>query len=199
MLHMSTPSRVLERVAGLYNQLMLHAAGLPNDELFAKMIASQNAGQGTLPSGLGLGAEDYARLLVRHFPGSDLLALLEAEVPSPSVPSFDARLSERQDLITLMSQHRAGRDLSELWMAEVVAAACMGADHLWQDLGLWSRADLNRLLHENFPALAAMNVHDMKWKKFLYKQLCQQAGVYVCRSPSCEVCTDYQNCYGPED
>lgn len=194
MKHVSTLTREPERLAGLYSHLMLHAAGLPNDELFAKMIASQMVGDGALPPGLGLGAEGYARLLVRHFPGSDLTPLIEADVP----PAAERR-DERQDLVILMSEHRAGHDPSELWMAEIVAAACMGGDHLWQDLGLWNRADLTRLMRENFPALAAKNVHDMKWKKFLYKQLCQQEGMYVCRSPSCEVCVDYQDCFGPED
>jgi nitrogen fixation protein NifQ len=54
-------------------------------------------------------------------------------------------------------------------------------------------------MERNFPTLAAKNVHNMKWKKFLYKQLCATEGVYVCRSPSCEVCADYDACFGPED
>ena len=75
----------------------------------------------------------------------------------------------------------------------------MASDHLWQDLGLWSRQDLSALMADNFPALKAKNDRDMKWKKFLYKQLCNQEGIYTCRSPSCEVCADYQACFGPED
>jgi nitrogen fixation protein NifQ len=84
-------------------------------------------------------------------------------------------------------------------MAEVVTNACMANDHLWQDLGLWSREYLSQLMRQNFPSLAAKNVHDMKWKKFLYKQLCDKEGISVCRSPSCEYCVDYLNCFGPED
>jgi nitrogen fixation protein NifQ len=38
----------------------------------------------------------------------------------------------------------------------------------------------------------------MKWKKFLYRQLCLEEGIYVCRAPSCEVCKDYDLCFGPE-
>ena len=72
-------------------------------------------------------------------------------------------------------------------------------DHLWQDLGLWSRKDLGTLMQLNFPQLAARNDKDMKWKKFLYKQLCIAEGIYTCRAPSCEVCADYQHCFGPED
>ncbi len=182
-----------EHVAGLYARIMAGSAGLPNEDLFAKMLASQHAGMGALPAGLGLDDGAFAALVVRHFPYLDMQAL-----PRPC-GSDAARLAERQDLIDLMLEHRAGRDPSEDWMARIVAAACMGGDHLWQDLGLWSRKDLSRLMTENFPHLAAKNVHDMKWKRFLYKQLCQREGVYVCRAPSCEVCVDYVHCFGPEE
>jgi NifQ. len=40
---------------------------------------------------------------------------------------------------------------------------------------------------------------DMKWKKFIYKQLCEAEGLYVCRAPSCEVCKDYDQCFGKEE
>lgn len=183
-----------EKLAGLFGRLMTHAAGLPNDETFAKMLASLAIGEGVLPTGLGLSPEAFARLLLRHFPHSGpLLELDDGHWPG------DLRLEERQELIDVMLEHRASLDPSEEWMAHIVAAACMGADHLWQDLGLWNRTDLTRLMTENFPALAAKNVHNMKWKKFLYKQLCEREQVYICRAPSCQVCADYANCFGPEE
>jgi nitrogen fixation protein NifQ len=39
----------------------------------------------------------------------------------------------------------------------------------------------------------------MKWKKFFYKQLCDRAEVKMCPAPSCQVCNDYQNCFGSEE
>jgi nitrogen fixation protein NifQ len=104
-----------------------------------------------------------------------------------------------RELVELMLMDKAGDSPSEVWMAHVVAAGCMASDHLWQDLGLWRRADLTALMRRNFPALAARNVKDMKWKRFLYKQLCEAEGIYTCRAPSCEVCTDYHACFGPEN
>ncbi|MGF1643230.1 MAG: nitrogen fixation protein NifQ [Thiotrichales bacterium] len=182
----------LEKAVDLYARLMVHAAGLPNDDLFARMLVRQSEGLGALPPGLGLTAGQFGALLTRHFPDSGPLGL-----PAPeALPA--ARAEELNDLLTLLTEFRAGLDPSELWMAEIVAAACMANDHLWQDLGLWNRADLTRLMRENFPRLAALNVHDMKWKKFLYKQLCKREGVYVCRAPSCAACVDYTVCFGPE-
>jgi nitrogen fixation protein NifQ len=179
--------------AGLYGLLMAQAGGLPNDDLFARMLASQAAGMGALPSGLGLAPAAFAALMARHFPGFVLPLGLAA-------PAMEAeRHAEREELLALLQAHCVAVEDSGRWMAEIVTAACMGGNHLWQDLGLWSRVDLSRLMTENFPALAAGNTRDMKWKKFLYKRLCEGEGVVACRSPSCEVCVDYAKCFGPEN
>ena len=163
-----------------------------NDELFAQMIASQMAGAGALPPGLGLSNAEFSALLARHYPGIKLAMNVEAVIADP-------RALERDDVLALLLESRAGNDPSERWMAGIVTAACMDHDHLWQDLGLWSREYLSRLMTENFPELAAKNVHDMKWKKFLYKQLCEREGINACRAPSCEYCVDYLKCFGPEE
>lgn len=176
----------------LYAELMSHATGLPNDELFAQMISSQTAGVGALPPGLGLNEKDFSMLLARHFPGVEL-AIRNLENRT------DPRALEKEDVLALLLEHRAYINMSELWMAEIVTTACMASDHLWQDLGLRSRDYLSRLMTENFPSLASKNEHDMKWKKFLYKQLCDREGINTCRAPSCEYCTDYLTCFGPEE
>jgi nitrogen fixation protein NifQ len=178
--------------SGLYAELMAHAAGLSNDEVFAQMISSQIAGMGSLPPGLGLDEKDFSELLALHFPGI-LLVMRHVEVIG------DPRALERDDVLGLLLEHRANRNISEQWMAEIVTTACMANDHLWQDLGLRSREFLSRLMKQNFPSLAQKNVHDMKWKKFLYKQLCEQEDINACRAPSCEYCVDYLNCFGPEE
>jgi nitrogen fixation protein NifQ len=171
---------------------MNQAAGLPNDDLFARMLVSQAGGQSALPPGLGLDATDFRSLMTRHFPGFGLPARLAR------APDLGERGIEWDDLLALLMQYRAGNDASETWLALIVATACMGSDHLWQDLGLWQRADLTQLMARNFPGLTALNTQDMKWKKFLYKQLCNRAGVNACRAPSCEVCVDYAKCFGRE-
>lgn len=180
-------------VRDLHAYLSGYARGVRNDHALACIIASWSFGGSALPVRLGLSSQAFNEMIAYHFPGADLAA------PDSARTVDVQRVSEIDDLRRLMLGGRANVSPSEDWMATIVASACMGDDHLWQDLGLWSRSDLSCLMHDNFPLLATRNDRDMKWKKFLYKQLCETEGIYVCRSPSCEVCADYANCFGSED
>lgn len=177
----------------IYSRLMLHAAGLDNDDLFARMLSSQAVGEGVLPPGLGLTPQGFAALRVRHFSYMGPIGL------TLTTRGDAGREPERDELVALLLEGRAGKDASETWMAEIVAAGCMGSDHLWRDLGLWSRRDLSLLMQCNFPALAARNDRDMKWKKFLYRQICEKECVPVCQAPSCQACMDYAKCFNASD
>jgi len=178
----------------LYAGLAARSAGHGYDHALACMIASLCTGGGALPDWLGLDPAAFRCLLEHHFHGLDL-----GDRPHIGRSAGDERNDERDELVRLLLMDKAGESPSEVWMAHIVAAGCMASDHLWQDLGLWRRADLTALMRRNFPALAARNVKDMKWKRFLYKQLCEAEGIYICRAPSCEVCTDYHACFGPEN
>lgn len=105
---------------------------------------------------------------------------------------------EFDDLVTLLLEHRTAPTELDAWLAYAIASAAMGKNHLWQDMGLPSRKDLSELMREHFPALAAKNTGDMKWKKFFYRQLCERAAVPICKSPHCEECSDYGDCFGGE-
>jgi len=83
-------------------------------------------------------------------------------------------------------------------VARAVAAGCLGEQHLWRDLELPNRAALRTLLETYFEQLAADNTMDMRWKKFIYRRLCRWGGFATCKSPSCGVCADYTECFGPE-
>jgi len=179
---------------GTYARLMAVATGGRNSHILASILANWSVGESALPARLGLSRVDYRKLFFSHFPGVQW----HEDPAYMGVADYD-HLPECDDLIKLMLDARAGVDDSEVWLAEIIAAACMGMDHLWQDLGLFSRGELSELMRLNFPALAVRNDRDMKWKKFLYKQLCEQEGIYVCRAPSCDVCTDYEVCFSPED
>lgn len=188
------PRRESDPAPALYAGLMACGRDTPTRRLLARMLVSRRLDRGALPARLGLGAEAFGRMMAGCFPGAGPATDWAAGPPVDA-----SREPERAELRGLLLAHAADAGEACAWMAEVVAAGCMGGDHLWQDLGLWSRRDLSELFLVHFPALAAKNDRDMKWKKFLYKQLCAAEGIYVCRSPSCEVCPDYKDCFGPED
>jgi nitrogen fixation protein NifQ len=166
----------------------------PNHQWLACMTSSWCAGQGVLPDYLGLESGSFTALTKHFFPGYSL----PGHAPSGSKLDF-GRMLERNDLVSLL-KHSSRPDVFEIdWIIGIIVAGCLGSDHLWQDLGLWSRPQLSAMLQYNFPGLAVKNDKDMKWKKFLYKQLCEAEGLYLCRVPSCEVCIDYAKCYGSEE
>jgi nitrogen fixation protein NifQ len=83
-------------------------------------------------------------------------------------------------------------------LPDMVAARAMRPNHLWQDLGLADRSELSRLMTRAFPYLAARNRTDMKWKKFLHRQLCVAGEGALCAAPSCSACDDIEACFGDE-
>jgi nitrogen fixation protein NifQ len=178
----------------VYDRLMSARRGDSIEETLARMLASWTCGIGAMPDWLGLTEDAFYRMMGRHFPSFDI-----SELDNPQKPLDLQRMDEVEDLRNLLLQSCPDKQESRLWMVDILIAGCLGSDHLWQDLGLWERADLSRLMQENFGPLAQRNTRDMKWKKFLYKQLCEAEGIYTCRSPSCEVCVDYDVCFGPED
>lgn len=144
---------------------------------------------------LGLPAPELHRLAGRHFPhAAALIAHLDMGLPA----TLRQRLDEVQDVRELLLEFRRPDSADAPWLASTIAVACLGDNHLWQDLGLAHRQALSQLLCQHFPVLCERNSGDMKWKKFLYKQLCERAAVQ-CRAPSCAVCSDYGFCFGPEE
>jgi len=116
-------------------------------------------------------------------------------------PRMRSRHDEVDDLMALLLEHAdwsAGSKAEVDHMAWLLASASLGDQHLWQDLGLPSRAELSALIERWFPALAARNVDNMRWKKFFYRQLCLKEDVLICKSPTCADCTDHGECFGPE-
>ncbi|MBU1235540.1 MAG: nitrogen fixation protein NifQ [Gammaproteobacteria bacterium] len=161
----------------------------PARPVFASMVIGRALGEGVLPHALGLGEELFTEFWQRYFPGPQLILL---EGNHEDIPELD-------DIEHLLLDYRAGVRDSERWLARIVACGCAGRNHLWQDLGLAHRKELSLLMEAGFPALAALNTGDMKWKKFIYRQYCARDGIYVCPAPSCGVCVDYAQCFAPEE
>ena len=177
-----------------YDSLMACAGQTCDNVWLAQMIASWRVGLGVLPDYLGLTSEQFYHVIQSQFPDCHI----PAKAVSAINPDF-SRMLEKQDLEQYLRNYALPNNPLNEVIITIIVTACLGNDHLWQDLGLWSRHDLSTMLSHFFPVLREKNNKNMKWKKFIYKQLCEEEGIYVCRSPSCEVCKDYQHCFGSED
>lgn len=182
-------------MTAIYDWLMaMRGTGAAFDRhIFACVLASGAAEQDRgLNESLGLARDDLAALLRDYFP---LAGCLLDDLPD----GVGTMALEEDDLAALLRGNGTRGNREEAWLAAIVARRSLGANHLWQDLGLTSRKNLSDLLTRHFKPLAEKNTGDMKWKKFFYRQMCQAEGMTICKSPNCEICDDYALCFGPED
>ncbi len=136
----------------------------------------------------GLGPQALEEVRGHWFP--------HAVLPDPGEPGED--LYEEADLRALLLSGRAKGAAIEDWIAALVARRATMPDHLWSSLGLRERPELSGLLMRHFPGVARLNERNMRWKKFFYRQLCEAEGVLLCKSPICDDCVDFQECFGAE-
>lgn len=156
--------------------------------LVIRCVMAESQRIGARPLIRGLAPESFAALCAVCMPGCGLQN-------GDCEPVFD----EFGETFELLLDYAMPRDQMSIWLAAAIATAAQRDNHLWQDMGLPSRRELSAILNQRFPALAALNVGDMKWKKFFYRQLCQRAGVPICKSPHCADCVDRRICFAPEE
>ncbi len=163
--------------------------------LFGRIVSLCLADQNRPPNEiLGLTSADLRRLVQRHVPH-----FASAVAARRGSEGTGTEALEEPDYRAYLLEHRAQRcEQDETWLAAIIARRSLAPNHLWQDLGLQSRKDLNALLSRHFPALVRLNRSDMKWKKFIYRQLCERDGVLVCKAPNCAACSDFFVCFGSE-
>jgi len=185
---------VMDPRQAYYRALFERSRGSFNDHALASMLASWRMGGSVYPDHLGLGADGFAAMCAYHFPGPAWpgKATGSAAWNSDSMPEYN-------ELRQLFTDYQAPRLSEQPWWIDLLIIGCGGHEHMWRDMGLFERDDLSRLLHENFPQLAARNSRDMKWKKFLYKQLCEREGIIACPAPTCDACSHFSDCFAPED
>jgi nitrogen fixation protein NifQ len=122
-----------------------------------------------------------------------------AAIAPTAQPAQTALDDEHADLEALLLAHASHPGILAQHLARGLAEACMGPRHLWEDLGLANRGQLNALMAEHFTALHQRNVNNMRWKKFFYRLLCEQAEVMICKSPHCAQCEDQPLCFEGSD
>jgi len=147
---------------------------------------------GSATDATGLSPAALSGLLAERFPAAPPAAFRLETAAEPVVEM------EEELLRDLLAAH-AGPTPAAALLAAVVARRALRDDHLWQDLGLADRSELNRLLARHFPALHAGNTANMRWKKYFYRRLCEAEGFTLCTAPSCTACTDFDACFGAED
>lgn len=155
-------------------------------------LAEQRRDHTPLTLGLGLSREEIKALLAERFPGMTAPLCLDFAA-EPEIADEEALL------IDLLRAAQASQDRKRSWLTSIVARRAMQDDHLWQDLGLANRGELNRLLARHYPALHAGNVRNMRWKKYFYRRICESEGFVLCSAPHCSVCVDFDGCFGDED
>lgn len=182
---------------GLHDRLLaLPGLGDPFDRhvLASAIVRGLADPERSLPEALGLDPASLAELLDTGFIGWQRHldpARLQGDPGEPAIEEADFRR-------LLQSHGRAGAAI-ETWLAHIIVRRALQPDHLWSNLGVRSRKELSQTLFRHFGALAEQNVRDMRWKKFFYRQLCQTEGVVVCKSPVCDACPDYAECFSTGD
>jgi len=165
-------------------------ARVPDTRLFARLIAARiDAGD---PAALGLGREDFAALMARHFPDAAL------DVALPEQPLADAPLFVAELIALLLQFDRpdAAADAADArCLATILGAACLRPDHLWRDLGLSGRDDVTDLLTRHYPALVARNTANLRWKAFLAQEVALAHGRVPGPAPGCPGCEDFGHCF----
>ena len=169
-------------------------ADLPDDSVSLALACAiaQALKTGTKPLIHGLGEEPFQRLMKTFFPHIRLQNFAADTAPVNNADEYD-------DLVALLLAHRKHPTVTLEWLCHIIASASLRDNHLWQDMGLPNRKALSQLMQECFPMLAAKNTHDMKWKKFFYRQLCEQEEILICKSPNCADCCDYALCFDPKE
>lgn len=116
--------------------------------------------------------------------------------PVPLVPAPDAPPFPYARLLAFVWRQRRRSDMLVWATAAAITCATFGRHHLWQDLGLTGRDDVNRLLGHFFPELIRLNHRDLKWKRFLYGAVGELTGQPDLRPPRCDGCDQFTACFG---
>lgn len=169
----------------------------PDTRLFGELIAAR-ACRNELAL-LGLSPTRLNDLLARQFPhlsSADAAALAPTATVAP-LPAAHAQFVETLHALLIRDVHPAVAHDDADCVAAIIAHACLRPDHLWRDLGLDGRDAVTAMLDRYFPALAARNVAQLRWKKFLAQEVAASLGRPPGPAPGCPGCEDFGFCFPP--
>ena len=188
------PAEIYQRLTGIAPE----AADIGSDETFDRHILAcitsvAAAEAGELTERIGLNAEDLGELLSAY----TFVDLVAGE--SRGVAAETAEAEEVELVRDILLGHVAPANEKGRWLASMIARRALEPNHLWEDLGLRNRGELTRLMARHFSTLAARNDKNMRWKRFIYRLMCENDGFVMCATPVCTNCADYNSCFGPEE
>lgn len=167
--------------------------------VFACLLAVADKEPSPLHQALGLTRYELCKLFTALFPSLDLETLFSDQGRKTSSPP-----EINPDLQTLLQTFVAVEDegcksLLANCLAKIMAARAAHPGHLWIAMGLFERPQLSAAIGRHLPLLKAANNQGMRWKRFLFKVLCEQSGGIMCKSPVCGDCSDYALCFAPDE
>ncbi|WP_321531362.1 nitrogen fixation protein NifQ [uncultured Desulfuromonas sp.] len=147
---------------------------------------------------LGLSQKEFTQLLNTCFPAVDpeLLSHCLPDAPSLPQPNDEIRAIVQSHV---PDQGSAVQRSMASWLATIIPARAAHPGHLWVSMGLFKRPELTASIRRLLPTMAAANHKGMRWKRYLFKTLCDQNGALLCKSPNCGECSDYALCFAPEE
>jgi nitrogen fixation protein NifQ len=166
--------------------------------LFACLLTVAANSSCDLTEALGLDEAELKALLDRYFPTVAHARLAPQPAAATAVcPQADA------GIISLLSDYlpvdaNGHTPVAARWLVRILATRAAYPGHLWRAMGLFARPELTAAIRCHLPALAAANSAGMRWKRFLFKQLCERNGGVMCKNPVCGECSDYALCFGEE-
>ncbi len=148
---------------------------------------------------LGLTSTDLADLLQTWFPACKPDLIRRHETPADGPPP-EANPDVLRVVLDQVPRDDSGAlETSALWLAHMLTARAAHPGHLWVSMGLFERPQLSAAIRRHLPSLAEANNRNMRWKRFLFKQVCDLNGGLMCKTPNCGECSDYALCFGEEE
>lgn len=168
-------------------------AASADTQLFARLIAVRDVRDELAL--LGLPQPAWRALVARHFAHAPVLALAPlSAMPPVDTGEHTAFVDTLRALLLTYAGATVDADDAHC-LASIVAHACLRPDHLWRDLGLAGREEVTWMLTRYFPKLVALNVDNLRWKKFLAQQRALSLGLEPGPAPGCPGCEDYGHCF----
>lgn len=135
---------------------------------------------------LGLSRDSILEILNMMFPGS---FVIDDIVPPDADTGKDAP-AEPILRYMLLANRSKGMPI-ESWLAHIFIRRCQVGDHMWRSIGLFSRNELTEAMFRYFKPLASKNIYDLKWKRFIYRQMREDNNLSLDKYPYCDNCSRF--------